>query len=88
MQDADHVDDVPFPCPIYDEMTTPATMAGNVYRPDSAPQIVTRKTSENVRAGVEFGNGGKDCRLVDSLLTWAESVAGEGEDTDEIFLRL
>ena len=88
VKNADYVDDVLMSCAVHDDMPSPATMTRDVDRPDAGPQIVTREASKNVRARVEFGNGGKNCRFVGGFLTRAKNVAGIGEDADEILLRL
>ncbi len=88
MKDSDNLNQFGVRDAVHDDMPPPTTMAGNVQRPDSRPQIVTGNASENFRAGVEISESGKDCRFVNGGLTRAENIAGIAEDTDEIFLRL
>jgi len=88
MENSDYIDDVFVPGPVDDDMPPRAAMTADMQRADSWAQIVAGNTSENRRACVEFGESIKDYRFVDDLLTRAKSVAGIGEDANEIFFRL
>jgi hypothetical protein len=81
VKEANYVDDIIASCPVYEDMSSPSTMTGNVHGPDSGSQNIPRDASENFRTEVQFGDGGKDCRFVDRLLMRAETFASKTEDT-------